>query len=77
MKVEGGKKLLKSFDTNKPKVTIVTVTYNCENNNGIYYAMDKAIDIATGERVNFMNVGDGFVDNKVIENIFKQSYGNH
>ena len=52
---------------------------------GIYYAMNKGIDLATGDWINFMNAGDMFFEKNVIENIFndihdnnvKVIYGNH
>ena len=117
----------------KPKITIVTVTYNAEDfieetilsiinqtyknveyiivdgssndntleivkkyedkidcfvsekDNGIYDAMNKAIDIASGKWINFMNAGDTFASMDVLENIFSKNnltnydfiYGQH
>lgn len=47
-----------------------------EKDNGIYDAMNKGIALANGDWVNFMNSGDWFYANNVIEQVFTTDKSN-
>ena len=45
-----------------------------ESDSGVYHAMNKAIKVASGDWILFMNSGDIFASATVIEDVFKSSF---
>ena len=42
-----------------------------EKDDGIYYAMNKANKMANGDYILFLNAGDVFISNEIVETVFK------
>ena len=63
------KLVIKKYQSNIDKVII-------ENDKGLYDAMNKAVSIASNDWLIFLNAGDTFYNESVIEEIFSKVHNN-
>lgn len=69
--IDGGsnKETLDIFEKYKDRIDY----FVSEPDNGIYNACNKGLKQVSGEKVIFMNAGDSFYNNTILENIFKNT----
>lgn len=61
--------ILNKYENRDRRIKIVS-----EKDNGIYDAMNKGLNLASGEWINFMNAGDIFYDNDTLLKVFASDY---
>ena len=68
--IDGGsnKKTIDVFDEYKHRMNY----FVSEKDNGIYNAMNKGIAKSKGEYICFLNAGDNYIDNRVLQNVIKK-----
>jgi len=65
--IDGSADVIKEGSTKNTGIQFLWIS---ENDTGIYQAMNKGIQIASGDYLLFLNSGDFLVNNKVLEEVF-------
>ena len=68
---DGTPELLKEYQSRYVELGI-GFKWVSEKDNGIYHAMNKGVKMAQGEYCNFLNSGDYYINNQVIEKVFEE-----